>query len=94
MKISQEEVSKIASLARLEADQDKLKLFANQLNNILEYMDKLNELDTAEVNPLYSPVSHKTAFRQDQVEQDYTREEVLKNNPEGDQQYFIVPKVF
>lgn len=94
MKISTEEVAKIASLARLEEDEEKLERFAAQLGSILEYMETLNELDTTGVEPLYSPVTHETPFREDTVHQDYDQQEVLRNAPESDGVHFIVPKVF
>ena len=94
MKISTQEVAKIASLARLEGDKEKLERFAGQLGSILQYMETLNEVDTAGVAPLYSPVSHATPFREDTVQQDYEQEEILGNAPESDGLHFIVPKVF
>lgn len=94
MKISRQEVAKTAELARLEADQDKLELFAGQLSSILEYMETLNELDTSQVQPMYSPLQFGTKFREDQELQEYEREEVLQNAPDQDGRYFVVPKIF
>lgn len=93
MKISPEEVAKVARLSRLDLPQEKLELFAGQLGDILDYMDKLGELNTDDVEPLYSPVSHTTVLRKDEAKKDYTREEVLSNAPEQDGQFFIVPKI-
>lgn len=93
-KIDPGDIAAIADLARLECEQETLHTFARQLDDILKYMDKLNEIDTAGVQPLYSPVRHGTAFRQDEVSQEYTRDELLGNAPEADGTYFIVPKVF
>ena len=93
MKISPEEVAKVATLSRLDLPQDKLELFAGQLGDILDYMDKLGELDTGEVEPMYSPVSHTTVLRKDEVRKDYAREDVLSNAPEQDGQFFIVPRI-
>ncbi len=93
MKITTDEVAKIAYLARLEFDEERLKTFAKQLNQILEYMDKLNELDTKDIEPLYLPVFHSKAYREDEVKVVYSKDEVLKNAPDTDGQYFIVPKV-
>ncbi|MGE4423394.1 MAG: Asp-tRNA(Asn)/Glu-tRNA(Gln) amidotransferase subunit GatC [Pseudodesulfovibrio sp.] len=93
MKISPEEVAKVASLSRLDLPEDKLELFAGQLGDILAYMDKLGELDTDEVEPLYSPVKHTTVLRRDEVRKDYRREEILANAPEQDGQFFIVPRI-
>ncbi|BDQ35235.1 Asp-tRNA(Asn)/Glu-tRNA(Gln) amidotransferase subunit GatC [Pseudodesulfovibrio portus] len=93
MKISPEKVAGIARLARLDLDQDKLELFAGQVGDILDYMDKLGELDTDAVEPMYSPVAHTTVLRKDEVRKDYRREEVLANAPEQDGQFFIVPRI-
>ena len=93
MKISPEKVARIAQLSRLDLPQDKLELFAGQVGDILDYMDKLGELDTDAVEPMYSPVAHTTVLRKDEVRKDYRREEVLANAPEQDGQYFIVPRI-
>ncbi|NDV18009.1 Asp-tRNA(Asn)/Glu-tRNA(Gln) amidotransferase subunit GatC [Pseudodesulfovibrio sp. JC047] len=93
MKISPEEVAKVARLSRLDLPQDKLELFAGQLGDILSYMDKLGELETDAVDPLYSPVSHTTVLRKDAVSKESTRDEVLSNAPEQDGKFFIVPRI-
>lgn len=93
MKITPEQVAKVAKLSRLDLPQEKLELFAGQLGDILNYMDKLGELDTDSVEPMYSPVSHTTPLRKDEVRKDYTREEVLSNAPEQDGKFFIVPRI-
>ncbi|MFW6414758.1 MAG: Asp-tRNA(Asn)/Glu-tRNA(Gln) amidotransferase subunit GatC [Thermodesulfobacteriota bacterium] len=94
MKISKQEVSKIAGLARLEIEEQRLELFAEQFNDILDYMDKLEELDTSRTEPLYSPLAHSRALRTDEVHSKYSREEVLQNAPEERDGFFVVPKVF
>ncbi|MFP4672620.1 MAG: Asp-tRNA(Asn)/Glu-tRNA(Gln) amidotransferase subunit GatC, partial [Desulfohalobiaceae bacterium] len=93
MKISRDEVARTAELARLEAGRDKLELFAGQLSSILEYMDTLNELETSQVEPLYSPFSQETPYREDQPSQEFQREQVLGNAPQQDGRFFIVPKI-
>lgn len=93
MKISPEEVAKVAKLARLDLSDEKIELFTGQLDDILNYMDKLNELDTSEVEPMFSPVQHTTVLRADEARKDYTRDEVLANAPEQDGQFFIVPRI-
>ena len=93
MKISPEEVAKVARLARLDISQEKLELFAGQVGDILAYMDKLGELDTENVEPLYSPVRHTTVLRKDEARKDYAREEILANAPQQDGQFFIVPRI-
>lgn len=93
-KMDPRDVAAIADLARLECDEQTLQTFARQLDDILTYMDKLNQLDTSNVEPLYSPIRHQTALRQDEVHQEYSREDLLGNAPEADPNFFIVPKVF
>lgn len=93
MKITKAEVRDVAKLARLELDEEKLELFANQFNEILNYMELLGELDTEDVEPLYSPVHHETRMRDDEPRKDYTREDILSNAPEADGRFFIVPKI-
>ncbi len=93
MSISVDEVAKVAGLARLNLEPEKAEQFAVQFNDILDYMRKLNELDTSGVEPLYSPVTHETVFRDDNVRMEYSREELLGNAPETDGSYFIVPRI-
>lgn len=93
MKLSREEVARVAKLARLDLPDDKVELFAGQLHDILTYMDKLNEIDTSEVDPMYSPVEHSTVLRKDEVRKEHSRDEVLSNAPDSDGQYFVVPRI-
>jgi len=93
MRISKEEVAKIAHLARLEIGESDLGCFAGQLTDILDYMDILNEVDTSQTEPLYSPVEHETPYREDEPRSECSREEVLRNAPRSDGKYFLVPKV-
>ncbi len=93
MSITTHEVSKIASLARLDVSQDQAALFAQQMDTILSYMDTLNELDTSSVEPMYSPVDHVSVLRDDEVVQTTSREAILDNAPDQDGAYFVVPKI-
>ena len=93
MSISTDEVEKVAGLARLNLEPEKVEQLAAQFNDILGYMQKLNELDTSGVEPLYSPVTHETVYRDDEVRMEYSREELLGNAPETDGSYFIVPRI-
>lgn len=93
MKITPDAVARIASLARLDLPEDKLGLFAEQLGDVLAYMDKLGELDTSAVEPLYSPVDKPTPCREDVVVKEFTREEILANAPQTDGEFFIVPRI-
>lgn len=91
--ISTEQVAAIARLARLAPDDERLAVFARQFGDILGYMEMLNGLDTTGVEPLYSPVQHATTLRADEAMARCTREDVLRNAPEADGEFFIVPRI-
>jgi len=93
IKISTDDAAKIARLARLNLEAETLQRFAGQFNDILDYMDKLGEVDTSAVEPLYSPVEHGTVFREDVAVARRRREEILANAPASDGQFFLVPKI-
>ena len=93
MSITVDEVFKVAALARLQLTQDKIDQFAAQFNDILGYMHALNEVDTSAVEPLYSPVTHATVFREDVVRREFARDELLANAPESDGRFFVVPRI-
>ncbi len=93
MKISPEKAMGIAALARLEISQEQAVTLAAQMDDILGYMDKLNELDTASVEPMYTPVDHVSVLRQDETRKDFPREDILRNAPENNGEYFVVPRI-
>ena len=93
MAVTIKDVEHIAKLARLEfTDAEKEKL-TYQLNKILDYMDKLNELDTTNVEPLSHVIELSNVMRQDVVVPSFPREEMLMNAPEKTERFFKVPKV-
>ncbi len=93
MSVSRKDVEHIAELARLKFKDEELESFTNQLNEILTYVEKLNELDTENVEPLSHPVENSNVFRDDKVKPSVSKEEALKNAPEKDENFFSVPKV-
>ena len=93
MKISKKEVLETAELARLEFKESELEKFTEQLGNILEYIEDLNELDTEGIEPTSHGVELTTPLREDKVVQLITTEEALRNAPEKDDGFFVVPKV-
>jgi len=93
MAVTKKEVEQIAELARLQLDESELEDYTIQLNKILEYVEKLNELDTEKVKPLSHPIEGENVFREDIVKPSVDREEALKNAPSKDDEYFKVPKV-
>lgn len=92
-KITREEVRHVANLARLELAEHEEARMTEQMNQILAYMDKLNELDTTAIPATTHAIELKNVFRQDEVRESLEREEVLTNAPESDGVSFIVPKV-
>ncbi|MDP2363332.1 MAG: Asp-tRNA(Asn)/Glu-tRNA(Gln) amidotransferase subunit GatC [Ignavibacteria bacterium] len=93
MAVTKKDVEKIAELARLKFSEEELENFTPQMNEILSYMDKLNELDTENVEPLSHPVEQTNVFREDKLKPSITAEDALKNAPAKDEHHFKVPKV-
>lgn len=93
MKISLEEVSHIARLARLHLSQEEKEKFSSQLSNILTYMEKLNELDTSNIEPTSHVIPLKNVFREDRLEPSLSSEEALKNAPDRSDNFFRVPRI-
>lgn len=93
MSVTRKDVEHIAELARLRFKDEELENFTRQLNEILAYVDKLNELDTSNVEPLSHPVEGANVFREDKVKQSIDREEALRNAPDRSELFFKVPKV-
>ncbi|MFA5805396.1 MAG: Asp-tRNA(Asn)/Glu-tRNA(Gln) amidotransferase subunit GatC [Melioribacteraceae bacterium] len=93
MSVTKKDVEYIAELARLKFKEAELESFTHQLNEILSYVDKLNELDTENVEPLSHPVENINVFRNDELKQSISTEEALKNAPDKTEEFFKVPKV-
>ena len=93
MKITKEEVEHVALLARLKFSEKEKEPFTTQLNIILEYMDKLQELDTTKVEPTFHAVAQKNVFREDDVRASLPKELSLSNAPDGERGFFRVPKI-
>ena len=93
MKISEKSVENVARLARLHLDPSDLKIMTNQMDAILGYVDKLNELDTDGVEPMAHAVPMSNAFREDEIGRSLGIERALQNAPAADESCFKVPKV-
>ena len=92
-KIDQAQVQKVAKLSRLELSQEELEEFTDQLSAILDYVEKMNELDTDHVEPLAHCLPVSNVFREDHVKESLGTEKALANAPERDGQFFKVPKI-
>jgi aspartyl-tRNA(Asn)/glutamyl-tRNA(Gln) amidotransferase subunit C len=93
MKITKEEVLHVAHLARLDIDESSIDKFADQIGDILDYIDQLKQVDTTGVRPTSHALALINAFREDVESQHLPREVSLANAPEQEDGSFIVPKV-
>lgn len=93
MPVSREEVRHVAQLARLDFSEEDEARMADELSQILEYVDKLNELDTSGVTPMSHVLDVTNVFRPDEVTERIDRGEALEPAPKADGEYFQVPKV-
>ncbi len=93
MKISREEIEHIAVLARLHLSEEEKDLFGSQLSSILDYMDKLNELDTRNIEPTSHVLPLKNVMRDDLPASSLAREDALRNAPFPAEKFFRVPKI-
>lgn len=93
MSVTINDVKKIAELARLEFSEKDIENYTDEMNKILGYVEKLNELNTENVDPLSHPIENTNIFREDMVKKSTDREEALKNAPDATSEHFKVPKV-
>ncbi len=87
------DVEHVARLARLNLTEEEKVKFSKQLGDILKYMEQLNEVDTTGVEPMNHPIDFSNVMREDVARYDCTREELMANAPEVEQDYFKVPKI-
>lgn len=92
-KISKEQVKHVAHLARLEINEDEVEIFTEQLGEIIEMAEKLNELDTTNIEPTSHIFVQKNVMRDDVPEKGLPLEEVLKNVPEHENGQIKVPAI-
>ena len=93
MKITPEEISHVANLARLHLSEAEVAEMTRHLDDILTYVTKLNELDTEGVEPTTHTISIVNAFRGDEVKPSLEREKSLANGPQQNGETFVVPRV-
>ncbi len=93
MKITLKEVEHVARLARLELTAEEKERMRAQLDSILSYIDKLNELDTSAVEPTSHVLPMTNVFREDEVMPSLSQEEVLVNAPDRHELFFRVPRI-
>jgi aspartyl-tRNA(Asn)/glutamyl-tRNA(Gln) amidotransferase subunit C len=93
IKIDEQQVRRVALLGRLELSDQEVRQFSTQLSAIVEYIEKLNELDTDGVEPLAHCLPVHNIFREDVPRPSLSNDEALANAPEREGEYFKVPKI-
>jgi aspartyl-tRNA(Asn)/glutamyl-tRNA(Gln) amidotransferase subunit C len=93
MNISKEEVAKVAQLARLDLSEQEVIEITGQLDRILGYIAKLNEIDTKDVVPTTHALAIHNVFRGDVVQPSLSQQEALANGPRQNGEAFVVPRV-
>lgn len=92
-KITTQDVEYVAGLAQLILDDDSKERLVHEMGDILEYMDKLEELDTEGIEPMMHVLDLTNVFREDVVRESLSREVVMENAPKSDGEYFLVPRI-
>ena len=93
MSIDLKTIKHISKLSRISVDEKKAEKLAGDLNSIFNFIEKLNELNTDNVEPLTSVAETTLKFRSDEVKNQNIREQIIKNSPEDNEDFFGVPKV-
>ena len=93
MSIEKNQVKKLAKLSRISLDESKVESLSKDLNSIINFVEQLNKLDTKDTKPLSSVIDKTLEPRNDKVNDGQMKEEILKNSPDKNEDFFIVPKV-
>ncbi len=91
--VEKDEVKRVAQLALLEIEPEQMDKFSRQFNEILEYMEEINELDLSQCEAAFHITELKNVFREDELEPSFEREAILKNAPDPEDGAFKVPRV-
>jgi len=93
MSIDKDTVKHISKLARISLDDKKVNSLSKNLSSIISFIEKLNELNTDKTVPLTSIIEASLTSRKDEPKQEKIRDQILKNSPEKNEEFFVVPKV-
>ena len=93
MSIDKNTVKHISKLARISLDDEKIDSLSKDLSSIIKFIEKLNELKTDETKPLTSIINASLKPRKDEIKDGKIRDQILKNSPEKNEEFFVVPKV-
>ena len=93
MDIDKKLVKKIATLSKMKIEENEVEKFSNELSKIINWVEKLNEVDTKNITPITNPSDIKIPFRKDKINDGKIEDKILKNAPKKKAGYFVVPKV-
>jgi len=93
MSIDKDTVKHISKLARISLDDKKINSLSKDLSSIMKFIEKLNELNTDKINPLTSIINASLRTRKDEIKDGKIRDQILKNSPVKNEEFFVVPKV-
>ena len=93
MSIDKNTVKHISKLARISLDEKKVNSLSKDLSSIMKFIEKLNELNTDKTTPLTSIINSSLRTREDEIKDGKIRDQILKNSPDKNKEFFVVPKV-
>ena len=93
MSIDKDTVKHISKLARISLDENKVESLSKDLTSIMKFIENLNKLNTDNTTPLTSIINASLKSRKDEVKDGKIRDQILKNSPEKNDEFFVVPKV-
>lgn len=93
MEITEKNVEHIASLSKIKSDKNSNRAFTDQLKKILKYIEKLNELDTDQIEPTLNVLSLQNVFKEDLIQNIFSEENSFENAPCFDKGHYQVPKI-
>ena len=93
MSIDKDTVKHISKLARISLDEKKIDSLSKDLTSIMKFIESLNDLNTDKIAPLTSIINASLKSRKDEVKDGKIRDQILKNSPEKNEEFFVVPKV-
>ena len=93
MSIDKDTVKHISKLARISLDENKEESLSKDLTSIMKFIESLNKLNTDKTTPLTSIINASLTSRNDEVKDGNLRDQILKNSPEKNEEFFVVPKV-
>ena len=93
MSIDKDKIKHVSKLARISVDEKKIDDLTKDLSSIFKFIEQLNELNTDKIKPLSSILNEPLRTRKDEINDGKIRDKILKNSPNKNEEFFVVPKV-